>query len=842
MRGAVVEVERERLFARLDEPIPLVILEGIRGAGKRTLLRRWCAVPSGDSVRALVELDERQPSLPAVLAQFLRVLERQGVVVPREAYQRLVAARDREDAFAAFESVIQPLGRVEFALIGYERLPADVFSGLAGLHRRLPRLRVLMETIDAAPAVRRAAADGLPLITIHDDELALDLDEVRFLLRGLGREPAPGAAEALLAATGGHAGLVAAALRTAPDDCLAGTVDRPRLLQQWWEWPTTPLPLEQHVLWLARLPRFTLAEAKEFTGAARNAEFVERMAALGLVGRRPHPRLDEPAFGWDEELRRAVLGLAGRVEAPAPAADDFRRLAEAARKAGDLDLTVVAHLRADDLDAAEAVVRRVLDAVPASGDLALWEPLVRLAPSRLARHPGLLLAGTLLTRTAGTAGGVASQLSDLARRLAGTRPDDPLERLWLLAIAARAACEADDLVRALNLARRWGRLAQEVPALLATRVEESVAMGTGMLRVLLQLDLLPEAAQAAQQVVDLAVGDVVDDQPLAGRWLATAQRTLRCTGTVLDHAGAAPAPGLVPPLQASDTELDELLVAVQQGWGLLDAGDIDGADRLTRRALARCANPTRWPVLLLTRSVALICGRRQPALEKLRASHLDTPAWRGRQGLGEWVGATVALLDLVVPLALHRRLPPHPRHADPGQVVELVRRYLDDTTPSRLGPDELAALPPRVRLGMLGLEALRALRAGDPGGTAETLAVLCAELPESPVLPLALASAATEEIDRLAALHEHPGCALAGHLVAARQLAAALPPGPSAVELSERERELLARLRRGDRNQRIAEALFVSVNTVKFHRANLYRKLGASTREEALAAALRLGY
>ena len=32
----------------------------------------------------------------------------------------------------------------------------------------------------------------------------------------------------------------------------------------------------------------------------------------------------------------------------------------------------------------------------------------------------------------------------------------------------------------------------------------------------------------------------------------------------------------------------------------------------------------------------------------------------------------------------------------------------------------------------------------------------------------------------------------------------------------------------------MAKAMFVSVNTVKFHRANLMRKLGASNRDELL--------
>jgi LuxR family maltose regulon positive regulatory protein len=39
----------------------------------------------------------------------------------------------------------------------------------------------------------------------------------------------------------------------------------------------------------------------------------------------------------------------------------------------------------------------------------------------------------------------------------------------------------------------------------------------------------------------------------------------------------------------------------------------------------------------------------------------------------------------------------------------------------------------------------------------------------------------------------------------------------------------------------MAQQLFVSVNTVKFHRTNLMRKLDARNKNEALEAAARLG-
>ena len=75
---------------------------------------------------------------------------------------------------------------------------------------------------------------------------------------------------------------------------------------------------------------------------------------------------------------------------------------------------------------------------------------------------------------------------------------------------------------------------------------------------------------------------------------------------------------------------------------------------------------------------------------------------------------------------------------------------------------------------------------------------------------------------------------------------AAMPPPPSnepapTSDLSQREREVLALLAQGLSNKELARALSVSENTVKTHLANLYAKLGARRRTEALAAARRLG-
>ena len=62
-----------------------------------------------------------------------------------------------------------------------------------------------------------------------------------------------------------------------------------------------------------------------------------------------------------------------------------------------------------------------------------------------------------------------------------------------------------------------------------------------------------------------------------------------------------------------------------------------------------------------------------------------------------------------------------------------------------------------------------------------------------------------------------------------------------AVGLSARESELLPLLAEGMKNNEIAASLYLSINTVKTHLKDLYRKLGASNRAQAVASAAEAG-
>lgn len=76
----------------------------------------------------------------------------------------------------------------------------------------------------------------------------------------------------------------------------------------------------------------------------------------------------------------------------------------------------------------------------------------------------------------------------------------------------------------------------------------------------------------------------------------------------------------------------------------------------------------------------------------------------------------------------------------------------------------------------------------------------------------------------------------------ALQLTAALraPSGPAG-ELTDREREVLARVAQGRSNQEIADDLVISERTARTHVSNILAKLGVSSRTQAALWAVREG-
>jgi DNA-binding NarL/FixJ family response regulator len=71
--------------------------------------------------------------------------------------------------------------------------------------------------------------------------------------------------------------------------------------------------------------------------------------------------------------------------------------------------------------------------------------------------------------------------------------------------------------------------------------------------------------------------------------------------------------------------------------------------------------------------------------------------------------------------------------------------------------------------------------------------------------------------------------------------AVSAPRGRSPDDLSPREEQILALIAAGETSRSIAQALFLSENTVKRHTSNIYQKLHVRHRSQAAAEAVRRG-
>lgn len=82
---------------------------------------------------------------------------------------------------------------------------------------------------------------------------------------------------------------------------------------------------------------------------------------------------------------------------------------------------------------------------------------------------------------------------------------------------------------------------------------------------------------------------------------------------------------------------------------------------------------------------------------------------------------------------------------------------------------------------------------------------------------------------------------IARQVITVFQKNAAVNNIPEDYGLSDREKQVLNKLSEGDNYQQIADSLFISVDTVRHHIRNIYKKLHVHSQSEAVAKAIRKG-
>jgi two-component system, NarL family, response regulator LiaR len=150
-----------------------------------------------------------------------------------------------------------------------------------------------------------------------------------------------------------------------------------------------------------------------------------------------------------------------------------------------------------------------------------------------------------------------------------------------------------------------------------------------------------------------------------------------------------------------------------------------------------------------------------------------------------------------------------------------------------------------VMPGMDGAAATRAIREHCP----RTQIIALTSFPEEELVQGALKAGAISYLLKNVSAGElasairaaHAGRATLAPEATAALIHAATQPAQPDYELTAREKEVLALMTEGRHNPDIAEKLFVSRSTVKFHVSSILSKLNVSSRTEAVALALQEG-
>jgi LuxR family transcriptional regulator, maltose regulon positive regulatory protein len=256
--------------------------------------------------------------------------------------------------------------------------------------------------------------------------------------------------------------------------------------------------------------------------------------------------------------------------------------------------------------------------------------------------------------------------------------------------------------------------------------------------------------------------------------------------------------------EETETELDDRLVEVWKARLALAQGNLELAQHWAAES---------GPV-----SPAAV-GRLAPDVERALAPYMvhetQQTTW-ARIYLAQ--GRTDQACELLVPLLAQAE-----RGGCTGRMIETL---------ALLALARQAQGEPQAALAQLE----RTLALGEPEGYVRTF------VDEGGPMQALLSTRKVRGDVRLAAYRDRLLAAFAGRLPAATQPpAGGNPTSPLIKPLSKRELEVLRLIAEGLRNREIAQQLFLSIYTVKFHIYNLFGKLGVSSRTQALARAHELG-
>ncbi|WP_163543238.1 LuxR C-terminal-related transcriptional regulator [Occultella kanbiaonis] len=825
------------------------MIRAASGAGKTTLLRSWTVTRR--STEPLVWLSITAPieSVETFWTHVGEAARRSGDLAASEALalvRRLAADPDPTGTVIEF---MASAGKVTLVLDAYEKVgdaaAAEIDRELLRLTEELPDVRVVVATRGGTSLVSGSLQVRDRVQVIDDRDLALTHGEVKDLMVLHLGEAAQQDAKEAADVTGGYA-LAVRALILAISAGQGGPAGRRYV---WGDLVAADLrsqlpnaAIERFVALTSVPPYFDAVLAERLAARHDVSEILSALERQGFGRWLPHVP-EKPVFQYVDAVRdtfrRDLLerDRAGHRRAAATAARWFH-------EQDDHEAAFEFSIVGEDYELAVEVFVSLLRTYPESyATDRLVSQLERLPQRTLRTYP--MLAFAL---------GLAQMANPLLRTAA---PGS-------FRIAARQPI--DGRILGLELDRFVAAGVRAVSLRLAGRFEEAARHS---LAAIAELDPLSDAHREAlrepiamilrQLSYSLLQGGRYDDA-LAAMVRSTTTTTVRSTRNyaLAYVVGASGYLGHLGHLREASAQIDDTawprnheesylnaMNLVGEGYACLDDGDPEAALERVRKVAQVSRLSEFWPfVTAVSLHANLSAGRgltEARRVEELLTARFPPP------GVGDNVGTRTVLNLLAISwtasgrLTKAERILGERRRTDaevvPARLVHALVTGRADVAVERLATWlALDGHTPRTRAATQVLGAAAALRIGD-GDLARALVHEAFDLHRHHGLTshLDLVPAA----DRLAL----------GELVDADpELVAHLRPHDSVsipdlvprVTLSRREHVVLSALLATASREHIAAGLSVSANTVKSQLRSIYRKLGVTTRAEALRAAIEL--
>ncbi|MDO7882568.1 AAA family ATPase [Salinibacterium soli] len=824
---------RPRLYGALDTAAAggLVLVHGAHGSGKTVAVAEWARQRAGAG--AWVTLDPSTRSRRAVWRRILRALE-------LDDSSRLLAEFESSDPGAFREAIGWALSEEPRVIVLDETDHLDDPEFAEDVRYLVASSAAGFVLIGLAPFFARDALPLLAAVELSPAELALDEQETAAVLAAVG-VPAPLAPYVHERASGWVQGTLAVgralsegtatrAFRDVVDDILERESSGALVILRGLPGDVQRVARLAAVLGPAPAEALgALAPAVDIDGAL--AELVS--AGLGM---------------WTETERggqfRLAPHLASVLERGAPETRDSEVIRAAARLAEESGRSADAArlLRSiSDWSALRQLAQRSFREALVM-DQQDWLAVTRTLPVVvLQREPVLAVLHTLLVNADPRSGAsqlratVALALSHIGNRLQSS--PDPVDAVWTTVsllgaqrvggrygAALKTATTLDSLLHSLTARDR-----EEVEPLLPTAL---VHIGTTRLY----------SGHVAESREDFQLSV---RSPLVSEWgVLHAASAIALTFALegeFEHAAEAVATVRAAPkprswhgtYSASGTHLAEALLAVERG-------DADTADERLDAIERHFETIEHWPLMLWSRAQSsMLRGVTESAEWELaerirrRARRAPTSEWMTALLLAQRVdlllatGQDARALRLLDSARSSTALPVRVARArvrlfagEPDAAAAQAARILDHDD-----------LPVRWRLHALLVSAVAHSRLGVVE-SADAASRAAALLVESHGLRSPLTAFPAGDLEPLGLLRADPAADPSADPFAAR---------PSLDRLTAAESAVLAALATHSSASSIASELYLSPNTVKAHLRSIYRKLGASSRAQALARARTAG-